>query len=76
MKILALIILASLNVYLLCGPDCIAETAQPAYFKVFFLGLDGATWRILLPLVNNGSLPNLKRALDDGVYGNLISAAS
>jgi predicted AlkP superfamily phosphohydrolase/phosphomutase len=41
--------------------------------KVFVLGLDGATWDILEPLVQAGELPNLARLKDQGVSGNLRS---
>jgi predicted AlkP superfamily phosphohydrolase/phosphomutase len=51
------------------GPVLAAEGSR----KVFVLGLDGAAWRIILPLVNEGRLPNFKRLLDDGVYGALQS---
>jgi len=41
--------------------------------KVFVLGLDGATWDLLDPLVRNGDLPHLKRLMDQGVSGTLGS---
>ena len=44
--------------------------------KVFILGLDGATWRVLLPLMDAGFMPNLKYLLKDGIYGVLYSQAA
>ncbi len=41
--------------------------------KLIILGLDGATWDILMPLLNEGRLKNLKRMVENGSYGNLIS---
>lgn len=41
--------------------------------KVFVLGLDGATWDILGPLVKSGDLPNLSRLMERGVSGSLSS---
>ena len=41
--------------------------------KVFVLGLDGATWDVLDPLITQGVLPNLGRIRDRGAYGALNS---
>ena len=41
--------------------------------KVFVLGLDGATWDILKPLIDAGDLPNLKRLAETGASGQLDS---
>ncbi|HMB06767.1 MAG TPA: alkaline phosphatase family protein [Isosphaeraceae bacterium] len=41
--------------------------------KVFVLGLDGATWDILDPLVRAGELPHLARLIGRGVSGTLHS---
>ena len=37
--------------------------------KVFVLGLDGATWDVLEPLLQEGLLPNLARLREQGVVG-------
>lgn len=42
--------------------------------KVLFIGLDGATWDIMSPLVAEGKLPNIKRLIDKGSFGNLESS--
>lgn len=41
--------------------------------KVFVLGLDGATWDILKPLVEAGRMPNLARLMRQGASGTLRS---
>jgi predicted AlkP superfamily phosphohydrolase/phosphomutase len=41
--------------------------------KVFVLGLDGATWDVLTPLLEAGLLPNIARVMKEGVSGNLSS---
>jgi predicted AlkP superfamily phosphohydrolase/phosphomutase len=41
--------------------------------KVFVLGLDGATWDVLSPLVRGGDLPNLARLMEGGASGTLGS---
>ncbi|WXG40375.1 MAG: alkaline phosphatase family protein [Candidatus Freyarchaeum deiterrae] len=41
--------------------------------KVLVIGLDGATWNILLPLVEQGKLPTFRRLMEKGVWGNLQS---
>jgi predicted AlkP superfamily phosphohydrolase/phosphomutase len=41
--------------------------------KVFVLGLDGATWDILDPLVRAGELPHLARLMERGGSGTLHS---
>ena len=37
--------------------------------KVFVLGLDGATFDILNPLMEEGILPNIKNLCTKGAYG-------
>ncbi|GAC1471283.1 MAG: alkaline phosphatase family protein [Isosphaeraceae bacterium] len=41
--------------------------------KVFVLGLDGATWDVLEPLMDEGAMPNLARLREKGVAGTLRS---
>ncbi|NOR15446.1 MAG: hypothetical protein GQ544_07065 [Candidatus Aminicenantes bacterium] len=42
--------------------------------KVFIFGIDGATWDVLNPLIQNGSMPNLRRLIEDGIKGTLHSS--
>jgi len=41
--------------------------------KVYVLGIDGATFRIIEPMVNDGDLQNFERIMNNGVYSKLIS---
>lgn len=39
--------------------------------KLLLIGWDAADWEIISPLIGKGLLPNLKKVIDDGVYGNM-----
>jgi len=41
--------------------------------KIMIIGLDGATFDIIDPLIATGKLTNLKKLIDNGVRANLIS---
>lgn len=41
--------------------------------KVFVIGIDGATWDIIVPLVEKGELPNFEKLMKGGVWGELES---
>jgi predicted AlkP superfamily phosphohydrolase/phosphomutase len=41
--------------------------------KVLIIGLDGATWTVLNPWIEDGSLPNLARLRTSGCWGELFS---
>jgi predicted AlkP superfamily phosphohydrolase/phosphomutase len=41
--------------------------------KVLLIGLDGAEWDLINPMVAAGELPNLGRLMAEGVHGNLRS---
>jgi predicted AlkP superfamily phosphohydrolase/phosphomutase len=45
----------------------------PHVLKALIIGLDGATWRVLTPLLEAGHLPRLQAALRRGVAGTLLS---
>ncbi|MBW2173068.1 MAG: alkaline phosphatase family protein, partial [Deltaproteobacteria bacterium] len=42
--------------------------------RVYVLGLDGATFDLIAPWVSRGELPNMKRLMDEGSHGSLMSA--
>ena len=41
--------------------------------RVLILGLDGATWDVLTPMIDAGRMPNLKRFVEQGASGVLHS---
>jgi len=41
--------------------------------KVLMIGLDGATFQLLKPLCNDDVMPFLKRFIEEGVHGDLLS---
>ncbi|MFC2165499.1 alkaline phosphatase family protein [Acidobacteriota bacterium] len=41
--------------------------------SVYVLGLDGASWNILIPLLKSGALPNLKEMITDSSYGHFAT---
>jgi predicted AlkP superfamily phosphohydrolase/phosphomutase len=41
--------------------------------KVFVIGVDGATFDVILPLVEKGELPNFQRMMKEGTWGELES---
>ncbi len=42
--------------------------------KVIMIGLDGADWRFINPLVEEGKLPNFAKVINKGAYGYLETA--
>jgi hypothetical protein len=49
-------------------PHVAASTRTP---PLLFLGLDGATWRVLQPAITSGAAPTFRRLLDGGVHGTI-----
>ncbi|PWT91655.1 MAG: hypothetical protein C5B54_04895 [Acidobacteria bacterium] len=41
--------------------------------RTYIIGLDGATWNLMDPLMKKGKLPNLKKLIDNGVRASLQS---
>lgn len=41
--------------------------------KVLLIGWDAADWKVIHPLIDNGSMPNLQQLIANGVMGNLAS---
>ena len=70
-------LLALSIVLLACGPDESAApdaAARPTRSRVLVLGIDGATARIIEPLMAAGRLPNLAAIARAGAYGPIRSA--
>ena len=45
----------------------------PTAPRVLIVGIDGATWRVMDPLIEEGRLPNLGRLKARGAWGTLVS---
>ena len=41
--------------------------------RVLVVGIDAATWDVMMPLVEEGLLPNIKALMDNGAHGTLRS---
>jgi predicted AlkP superfamily phosphohydrolase/phosphomutase len=41
--------------------------------KVYFIGLDGADWNIIDPLIKQGKLPTFKKLVENGCRGTFLS---
>lgn len=44
------------------------EASSPSQPRLFFLGIDGATWDVLGPLLERGELPAFQRLVDEGAH--------
>lgn len=66
-------ILLLLTVALISGCAYYNDRLTGKSNKVVLIGIDGATWDIILPMVENGELPNFASLMDKGAYGNLTS---
>lgn len=53
--------------------EAIVEMGRRSQNKVFILGLDGATFNLIVPMMRRGELPNIEKLLREGAYGNLTS---
>lgn len=42
--------------------------------RLVVIGLDGADWQIITPLIERGALPNLARLMHEGSHGELLSS--
>jgi len=47
--------------------------SPPTKMRVLLVGLDGASWNVLQPMLDRGALPNLQRIVDEGVSGPIES---
>jgi tetratricopeptide (TPR) repeat protein len=50
-----------------------ARPVEPARPRVIFVGLDGADWQSLDPLMADGTMPNLAALVRDGARGPLLT---
>jgi predicted AlkP superfamily phosphohydrolase/phosphomutase len=42
--------------------------------RIMVIGLDGAEWNVINPLIERGKLPNLKKLIYEGASGSLLSS--
>jgi len=59
-----------------CRPDVEppgSETFSEGRAKVLLLGLDGASWDFMRPMIERGALPNLGRMVREGVHAPMAS---
>ena len=47
---------------------------SPEKKEVVIIGLEGATWRVIKPMINKGELPNFKFLMENGSYGTVNSS--
>lgn len=40
-------------------------------YKILMIGLDGAGWNAMLPMIKEDKLPNIKQLMEDGSWGSL-----
>lgn len=50
-----------------------AANPEGASGPVLVVGIDGATWDVMMPLAEEGKLPNIKALMDSGAHGTLRS---
>ena len=62
-----------LAISLSSGCDRFPGSVKSRRIRTALIGLDGATWDMIIPLIKDGSLPNLSKMMEEGVYGNLLS---
>ncbi len=68
-KILTLILMIAVLVLLFA-----CQTSQEKRTRVLLIGLDGAGWNVINPLIAKGKLPNIKQLMDAGCYGVMQSS--
>ena len=55
------------------SPEAASNSDLKPASRVLIIGLDGATWNVLDPLIENGVLPNLEKLAKNGTRGILES---
>jgi len=47
--------------------------ADPVKRKVLLIGWDAADWRVIMPLIDAGKMPNLASLIEEGICGNIAT---
>ncbi|MCZ6766408.1 MAG: alkaline phosphatase family protein [bacterium] len=50
------------------------QESVPTRYKVMVIGIDGASWAVIRPIMDEGLMPNLQRLIREGVSGPLRSS--
>ena len=69
-KVLAVI--STLFVFVSCNNED-KLPARALDKPLIFIGLDGAEWNVIKPMIERGELPNIKRLMDAGIHTGLIN---
>ncbi|MDD5553353.1 MAG: alkaline phosphatase family protein, partial [Candidatus Omnitrophica bacterium] len=56
-----------------CGENYSLNKDKDKPDKVVLIGIDGATWKIILPLIREGKLPHMAELMREGSWGVLSS---
>ncbi len=68
------LIAMTLSFFLLSCTDKQADLPQRELDKpLVFIGLDGAEWSVIDPMLERGELPNIKKLMDTGIHTGLIN---
>src|SRR5262245_16290999 len=54
-------------------PNAIVTAPSPSQQKIFLIGLDGASWNLINPLLKQGKLPHFQQLIQTGTYASLKS---
>ncbi|MBD3367457.1 MAG: hypothetical protein GF405_04695 [Candidatus Eisenbacteria bacterium] len=57
------------------GVEVMTTRSGPPSLKVALIGVDGATWKVVDPMLRSGRLPNLASLVEEGSSGVLMSVS-
>lgn len=53
------------------APDVKVKMDKDGAKRIFMIGIDGGTWKVLSPLIESGQVPNFKKVTQQGAWGIL-----
>ena len=62
-----------LSFQVICQRNLSAKNANDNQNKIILIGIDGATWKVIWPLIHEGKLPHIAGLIKDGSWGVLLS---